>query len=64
MNNTLHVIYGYVNDVSVSNFEELSTINHDLKSSNLRPDIISVCYGGEFCSLSYHKKIVYKNLHT
>jgi hypothetical protein len=40
MNNILHVIYGYVYDVSVSNFEELSTINHGLKSSNSRPDII------------------------
>jgi len=40
MDNILHVVYGYVYDVSVSNFEQLSLITHELKSSNFYPNII------------------------
>ena len=47
MNNILQAIYGHVYDVSMSIFEQLFPINYELKSSNLHPDVIPVCYGGD-----------------
>jgi len=40
VNNILRFIYGYVYDVSVFNFEQLSPINRELKTSNLHANVI------------------------
>jgi len=48
MDNILQVVYGYVYDVSVSNFEQLAPVNHELKSSNLHPHVIPYVTEGTF----------------